>query len=99
MSKASGAEHVTSNEDTRYSEEYQRYVDVVTRKPVVDREIKEQQVVQNELETIKKGAKVYKQQPNSLVFFREDKDVALKEAKKNLGNLVKEYREIEKMEK
>ena len=55
------------------------------------RQIQELEVLNSELKSAKKGARIYKQQPNSGVFFREDKLKVFSEAKKNLDDLQKEY--------
>ena len=52
-------------------------------------------MLENELRTLKPGARVYKQQPNSHVFFKDDSGALLKEAKSTLDSLVKEYKDIE----
>ena len=60
------------------------------------RQIQELQVLNSELKSVKKEARVYKQQPNSSIFFKEDKHKVFSEAKKNLDDLLKEYNEAEK---
>ena len=61
---------------------------------VKQREMKELEVLQGELKNLKPGRKVYKQQPNSDVFFLADKNQVFSEAKRTLDSIQKEYKEI-----
>ncbi|CAF1416812.1 unnamed protein product [Adineta steineri] len=57
--------------------------------------IKATNVLRHELETLKPGRKVYIQQPGSLVFFKGDKDTALKNCHENLKSLQRENQQLE----
>lgn len=46
---------------------------------------REQKVVVEELSSLRKDRKVYRQQPNSNIFFLADKTKTLSECKKNTG--------------
>ncbi|XP_069111350.1 ASNSD1 upstream open reading frame protein-like [Argopecten irradians] len=61
-------------------------------------QIKEKEVLQSELSTLKKEVKVYKQQQNSNVFFLASKDNVFSECKRTLDNLVQEYKDVEASE-
>ncbi|CAF4765421.1 unnamed protein product [Rotaria socialis] len=52
-------------------------------------------VLRHELETLKSGRKVYLQQPGSLVFFKSDKDTALKNCQQNLQSLQRQHEELQ----
>ncbi|CAF5109180.1 unnamed protein product [Rotaria magnacalcarata] len=52
-------------------------------------------VLRNELETLKSGRKVYLQQPGSLVFFKSDKDTALKNCQQNLQSLQRQQEQLQ----
>ncbi|CAH1237937.1 ASNSD1 upstream open reading frame protein-like [Branchiostoma floridae] len=65
------------------------------RKDEVERQMNEQTVLEIELRTVKQDKRVYKQQQNSNVFFREDKTKLLSECKKTMDELRKEYQEIQ----
>lgn len=60
--------------------------------------INELKVLESELKTIKKDSKVYKQQPNSSILFKEDKSKVFTEAKKELHDLIQQYKEAETLE-
>ncbi|CAM5089693.1 unnamed protein product [Natator depressus] len=62
-------------------------------------EIKEQKVVVDELSNLKKNRKVYKQQPNSNIFFLVDRTEMLSECKNTLDDLKRAHQEIENSEK
>ncbi|XP_033762535.1 ASNSD1 upstream open reading frame protein-like [Pecten maximus] len=65
------------------------------KKLQLQHQIKEKEVLQSELSTLKKEAKVYKQQQNSNVFFLANKDNVFSECKRTLDNLAKEYKDME----
>ncbi|XP_078704024.1 ASNSD1 upstream open reading frame protein-like [Branchiostoma floridae x Branchiostoma belcheri] len=67
------------------------------RKDEVERQMNEQTVLEIELRTVKQDKRVYKQQQNSNVFFREDKTklLTVSECKKTMDELRKEYQEIQ----
>ena len=56
----------------------------------------ELKVLNSELSTLKKGARVYKQQPNSGLFFLDSKNKVFSDAKRELDSLMQEYKEAEK---
>ena len=58
--------------------------------------MKELEVINSELTSLKTGRKVYKQQPNSNIFFREDISRVMEHAKQELNSLIEEYKEAEK---
>ncbi|XP_062600290.1 ASNSD1 upstream open reading frame protein-like [Saccostrea cucullata] len=58
----------------------------------------EQKVLETELASLKKGAKVYKQQQNSNVFFQTKAEEVMKECKNTMEGLIKEYKSLEKPE-
>ncbi|XP_048754321.1 ASNSD1 upstream open reading frame protein-like [Ostrea edulis] len=58
----------------------------------------EQKILETELTSLKKGARVYQQQQNSNVFFLSKREDILKESKQTLENLCKEYKSLEKSE-
>ena len=59
--------------------------------------IQQLEVLQHELRTMKKGRTVYVQQPNSSVMFKVDRNVAFSNAKTELDNLIKEYKDCEEL--
>ncbi|XP_073927360.1 ASDURF protein [Castor canadensis] len=61
--------------------------------------IKEQKIIVDELSNLKKNRNVYRQQPNSNIFFLADRTEMLSESKNTLDELKKEYQEIENFEK
>uniref|UniRef100_A0A8D2N9B8 Uncharacterized protein n=1 Tax=Zonotrichia albicollis TaxID=44394 RepID=A0A8D2N9B8_ZONAL len=61
--------------------------------------IKEQKVVVDELSNLKKNRKVYKQQPNSNIFFLADRTEMLSQSKNTLDELKKAHQELENSEK
>ncbi|OWF40892.1 hypothetical protein KP79_PYT19617 [Mizuhopecten yessoensis] len=70
-------------------------MEVDNRKVQLQQQIKGKQVLHGELSTLKKEAKVYKQQQNSNVFFLDNKDNVFSECKRTLDSLVQEYKEME----
>uniref|UniRef100_A0A8C9MK58 Uncharacterized protein n=1 Tax=Serinus canaria TaxID=9135 RepID=A0A8C9MK58_SERCA len=62
-------------------------------------QIKEQKVVVDELSNLKKNRKVYKQQPNSNIFFLADRTEMLSQCKNTLDELKKAHLELENSEK
>uniref|UniRef100_A0A5F8HBI7 ASNSD1 upstream reading frame n=1 Tax=Monodelphis domestica TaxID=13616 RepID=A0A5F8HBI7_MONDO len=68
-------------------------------KEELNSKIKEQKVVVDELSNLKKNRKVYKQQPNSNIFFLSDRTEMLSESKNTLDELKKVHQEIENTEK
>lgn len=71
----------------------------LNQKEALNRKIKEQKVVVDELSNLKKNRKVYKQQPNSNIFFLVDRTETLSECKNTLDDLKKAHQEIENSEK
>ncbi|KAM9549155.1 ASDURF protein isoform 1-T1 [Guaruba guarouba] len=65
----------------------------------LNRVIKEQKVVVDELSNLKKNRKVYKQQPNSNIFFLVDRTETLSQCKNTLDELKKAHQEMENSEK
>uniref|UniRef100_A0A493SSF3 Uncharacterized protein n=1 Tax=Anas platyrhynchos platyrhynchos TaxID=8840 RepID=A0A493SSF3_ANAPP len=61
--------------------------------------IKEQKVIIDELSNLKKNRKVYKQQPNSNIFFLADRTETLSQCKIVLDELKKAHQEMENSEK
>ncbi|XP_028848099.1 ASDURF protein [Denticeps clupeoides] len=61
------------------------------KKEELNKKIKEQKVLVDELSHLKKNKNVYIQQPNSNIFFLADKSQTLSTSKKVLDNLKKEY--------
>ncbi|XP_028925465.1 ASNSD1 upstream open reading frame protein [Ornithorhynchus anatinus] len=61
--------------------------------------IKEQKIVVDELSNLKKTRKVYKQQPNSNIFFLADRVEMLSESKNTLDELKKTHQEMDSLEK
>ncbi|XP_054237047.1 ASNSD1 upstream open reading frame protein [Indicator indicator] len=68
-------------------------------KEELSRRIKEQKVVVDELSNLKKNRKVYKQQPNSNIFFLVDRTETLSQCKNTLDELKKTHQEMENSEK
>ncbi|KYO33718.1 hypothetical protein Y1Q_0008844 [Alligator mississippiensis] len=62
-------------------------------------QIKEQKIVVDELSNLKKNRKVYRQQPNSNIFFLADRTETLSQCKNKLDELKKAHQEIENSEK
>ncbi|XP_036438912.1 ASNSD1 upstream open reading frame protein-like [Colossoma macropomum] len=60
----------------------------------LNRKIKEQKVVIDELSNLKKNRKVYIQQPNSNIFFLTDKGETLSSCKKELDKMKKDYQDM-----
>ncbi|CAN8219152.1 unnamed protein product [Coccothraustes coccothraustes] len=69
------------------------------QKEELSRRIKEQKVVVDELSNLKKNRKVYKQQPNSNIFFLADRTEMLSQCKNTLDELKKAHLELENSEK
>ncbi|CAN0202398.1 unnamed protein product [Bubo scandiacus] len=69
------------------------------RKEELGRRIKEQKVVVDELSNLKKNRKVYRQQPNSNIFFLVDRTETLSQCKNTLDELKKAHQEMENSEK
>uniref|UniRef100_A0A3Q2UDF9 Uncharacterized protein n=1 Tax=Gallus gallus TaxID=9031 RepID=A0A3Q2UDF9_CHICK len=67
--------------------------------PAFAQTIKEQKVVVDELSNLKKNRKVYRQQPNSNIFFLVDRTEALSQCKNTLDQLKKAHQELENSEK
>ncbi|KAK3590586.1 hypothetical protein CHS0354_021860 [Potamilus streckersoni] len=61
----------------------------------LEKNINEQKVLENELKNLRKGASVYKKQQNSNVFFKANREKVFHEAKKNLEDLITEYKQLE----
>ncbi|XP_075367968.1 ASDURF protein [Mycteria americana] len=68
-------------------------------KEELSRRIKEQKVVVDELSNLKKNRKVYRQQPNSNIFFLADRTETLSQCKNTLDELKKAHQEMENSEK
>ncbi|KAM6269245.1 ASDURF protein [Porphyrio hochstetteri] len=68
-------------------------------KEELSRRIKEQKVVVDELSNLKKNRKVYRQQPNSNIFFLVDRTETLSQCKNTLDELKKAHQEMENSEK
>ncbi|XP_017568995.2 ASNSD1 upstream open reading frame protein [Pygocentrus nattereri] len=60
----------------------------------LNRRIKEQKVVIDELSNLKKNRKVYIQQPNSNIFFLTDKGETLSSCKKELDKMKRHYQDM-----
>ncbi|XP_036029701.1 ASNSD1 upstream open reading frame protein [Onychomys torridus] len=60
--------------------------------------IKEQKILVDELSNLKKNRKVYKQQPNSNIFFLADRTKMFSESKNTLDELRREYQALENSE-
>ncbi|KAL4617987.1 putative LOC110631416 [Arapaima gigas] len=65
-----------------------------TFKEELNKKIKEQKVLVDELCNLKKNRRVYIQQPNSNIFFLADKTETLSSCKKTLDNMKKEYQDL-----
>ncbi|KAF4086577.1 hypothetical protein AMELA_G00085120 [Ameiurus melas] len=63
-------------------------------KEELNKQIKEQKVVIDELSNLKKNRKVFIQQPNSNIFFLADKGEMLSTCKKDLDKMKKEYQDM-----
>ncbi|KAL8183743.1 UNVERIFIED_CONTAM: hypothetical protein K2H54_050548 [Gekko kuhli] len=68
-------------------------------KEELNQKIKEQKVVVDELSNLKKNRKVYKQQPNSYIYFLADRTQTLSESRNALDELRKACQEMENSEK
>ncbi|XP_042192175.1 ASNSD1 upstream open reading frame protein-like [Callorhinchus milii] len=73
--------------------------DQATRRQELHNKIKEQNVAINELSNLKETRRVYKQQPNSNIFFLTDKTTALTECKRAFDELKKEHQDLENPDK
>lgn len=56
----------------------------------VKQQIKELQILEAELGSLKKGATVYKQQPNSNLYFKDDREKVAADTRYRLNKLVNE---------
>ena len=65
-------------------------------KKILQKRINELTVLDAEMKSLKGNARVYKQQPNSQIYFASDKASVWSAAKQTLDNLLKDYAEIEK---
>ncbi|KAK7107837.1 hypothetical protein V1264_015685 [Littorina saxatilis] len=65
------------------------------RKVEVQVKMKEQEVLNYELSSLKPRAKVYRQQQNSNIMFLSGVQQEMHRAKQNLDSLQKEYRDLE----
>ncbi|XP_073710735.1 ASDURF protein [Misgurnus anguillicaudatus] len=63
-------------------------------KEELNKKIKEQKIVVDELSNLKKNRRVYKQHPNSNIFFMADKEEVLSSCKKELDTMRKDYQDI-----
>lgn len=63
-------------------------------KEELNKKIKEQKVVVDELSNLKKNRKVYIQQRNSNIFFLTDRSQTLSSCKKELDNIKKELQDM-----
>lgn len=68
------------------------------KKQQIERRIHELKVLQSEMSSLKKGKKVYQQQPNSRVLFMQDAPRVFSNAKKELDDLIMEYEACSKDE-
>ncbi|XP_070565737.1 ASNSD1 upstream open reading frame protein-like [Ptychodera flava] len=66
------------------------------RKVELERQIREHEILEGELASMKKGKRVYKQQPNSSIFFKDDFSKTLQECQKTLQSLREEYKQLNK---
>ncbi len=66
------------------------------QKAALQTNINELTVLDAEMKSLKPKARVYKQQPNSQVFFLADKTAVWSSAKQTLDGLIKAYSELEK---
>ncbi|XP_066178616.1 ASNSD1 upstream open reading frame protein-like isoform X2 [Sylvia atricapilla] len=69
------------------------------QKEELSRRIKEQKIAVDELSNLKKNRRVYKQQPNSNIFFLADRTEMLSQCKNTLDELKKAHQELENSEK
>ncbi|XP_041663513.1 ASNSD1 upstream open reading frame protein-like [Cheilinus undulatus] len=63
-------------------------------KEELNKKIKEQKVVVDELSNLKKNRKVYIQQRNSNIFFLADRSQTLSSSKRELDNMKKELQDL-----
>ncbi|KAB5577404.1 hypothetical protein PHYPO_G00209550 [Pangasianodon hypophthalmus] len=63
-------------------------------KEELNKQIKEQKIVIDELSNLRKNRKVFVQQPNSNIFFLADKGETLSTCKKSLDKMKKEYQDM-----
>lgn len=65
-----------------------------TLKEELNKKIKEQKIVVDELSNLKKNRRVYVQQSNSNIFFLAEKGEALSACKKSLDRMKKDYQDM-----
>ncbi|XP_076858465.1 ASDURF protein [Brachyhypopomus gauderio] len=65
-----------------------------TTKEELNKKIKEQKVLIDELSNLKKNRRVYIQQPNSNIFFLTDKGNTLSSCKRDLDTMKKEFQDM-----
>ncbi|KAG7330802.1 hypothetical protein KOW79_004771 [Hemibagrus wyckioides] len=63
-------------------------------KEELNKQIKEQKIVIDELSNLKKNRKVFVQQPNSNIFFLADKGETLSMCKQDLDRMKKDYQDM-----
>ncbi|KAK9969118.1 hypothetical protein ABG768_027318 [Culter alburnus] len=66
----------------------------LAQKEELNKKIKEQKILVDELSNLRKNRRVYTQQPNSNIFFLADRGETLSSCKKDLDNMRKEYQDI-----
>ncbi|XP_051762777.1 ASNSD1 upstream open reading frame protein-like [Ctenopharyngodon idella] len=66
----------------------------LAQKEELNKKIKEQKILVDELSNLRKNRRVYTQQPNSNIFFLADREETLSSCKKDLDNMRKEYQDI-----
>lgn len=64
----------------------------------LEKAVQQQKILESELVSLKKEARVYQQQQNSNVFFQSKKEDILRECQETLKSLCKEYSSLEKTE-
>lgn len=62
----------------------------------LEKAVQQQKILESELVSLKKEARVYQQQQNSNVFFQSKKEDILRECQETLKSLCKEYSSLEK---
>ena len=77
------------------SKTHQEHVESLNNKLAAAARMQELRVLETEVNSLKKGARIYTRQPNSNVFFHADKDKVLANAKKDLDRLIKSYEQAE----
>ncbi|KAL2081376.1 hypothetical protein ACEWY4_023229 [Coilia grayii] len=68
--------------------------ETTTQKEELNKKIREQKILVDELSNLKKNRSVYLQQPNSNIFFLADRTQTMSTCKKELDNLKKEYQDM-----